>query len=294
MDFLKIRSFVKDLTYDLDSVQYLFDYGRVKETLPIIETILNNIDSFRVSNLGTDLANVFSEDFWNKKLPADMSLSKMRAAISQYSHAKSPLIEEDLDKIEYTVFVKNIFNWSDKNISSLRNAAKSPLHQKIEKRILHTLEITTGLVLIVILGQMFLTKDWGLTGDFYTGKFDKYLYSGHKKTIDFSAPEEMDSRLPNDYFSARWKGSLLAPKDGEYTIGTTSDDGVKVFIDEKLLISDWIQHSAKESFNKIFLHRGAHLITIEYYQLQWSAVLKLFWAMDGGKKEIIPAQYLRH
>ena len=111
MDSLKVCLFIKNLIYDLDSVQYLLDYGRLKETVPIIERILDNIDSFRAGNLGDGLNNIFSEDFWNKRLPANMSFSQMRTAISKYALPKSPLIEEDLDKIEYQSFVKNVFNF---------------------------------------------------------------------------------------------------------------------------------------------------------------------------------------
>src|SRR5208283_4546796 len=114
--------------------------------------ILDNIDSFKARNLGNSLNNLFSEDFWNKKLTANMSFSEMRSNINKYARVKSPLAEEDLDKIEYSAFVKNIFNWSDEYISKLRHEAKSPLQKKSEKITLYLIGIIACLSLVTILG----------------------------------------------------------------------------------------------------------------------------------------------
>jgi len=173
--------------------------------------------------------------------------------------------------------------------------AKSLLHKKIKENIFCLAGIITLVSLMVIFSWMFFTRDWGLKGDFYLGtNFEKYLYSGYKKTIDFSYPQEMEARLPDDYYSAFWTGTLLAPKDGAYTIFTSEDDGARLFIDNKIIIDDWKTHFETESSKTIFLSKGSHLITLEYFQLNTFALLKLYWAIDGGKKEIIPAKYLRH
>jgi len=293
MDLLKSRLFIKDLNYDLETVRYLLDYNRLKETAQIIERILDNIDSFRADHLDDGLNNIFSHDFWNNKLPATMSFAQMHAYISKYAHSKSPLVEEDLNKIEYRSFVKNVFAWADENIPKIRHAAKSPIYKKIERKLLCLIGIIAGLSLVIISGSMFLTKDWGLKGDFYRGeKFGKYLYSGYKKTINFSSSLEMNLKLPNDNFSDRWTGYLLTPKAGEYRISAYGDDGVKVFIDSKLLITGtWY---GGESSKKIFLTQGSHKIMLEHFQIGGPSALKLYWVMAGGKKEIIPAKYLRH
>ncbi len=295
MDILKVRSFVKDLIYNLDTVQYLLDYGRVKETVPIIDSVLDDIDSFRAGGTEGPLKNIFPTSFWDKKLPAGMSYPQFRGLIKQYSQAKSPLFEEDLNKINYIILVKNISDWSHKNIPELLDKAKSPLHKKAERGILYSIVIITGLSLVIIAGWKYCTRDWGLKGSFFQGEnFEKYLFSGVKGTIDFSEPEEMDSRLPHDHFSVQWQGDLLVPRSGEYTIFVSSDDGNRLIIDNKPLFADWSGHEKRESSKKIFLSQGPHIITLEYYQIDQSASLRLSWAMDGGKKEIIPAMYLRH
>ena len=295
VDLVKNNLFINDLNYQINTIQYLFDYHRIIETVPIVDRVLNKIESFRKSNLENGLNGFFLEDFWRKRLPAGMTFNEMRTIIKDYSRPQSSFDKEDLDNIKYILFVRNLFNWADENISKLRYEAKSPLLKKIEKNKFYLIGITIGLSLSIIAGWMFFTQGWGLKGDFYSGEnFEKYLYSGYKKTIDFSYPKQMDSRLPFDYFSVRWKGTLLVPKNGEYTIFTSEDDGDRLFIDNQLIIDDWYPHFEKESSKKMFLSKGPHSITLEYFQRDIFAVLKLSWAIDGGNKEIIPAKYLRH
>ena len=293
MDSPKVRLFIKDLIYDLDTVQYLLDYGRIKETLPVVDKILDDIVSLRKTHLGNDLNHIFCESFWDKKLPAGTSFSQIHAEIKNYS-SRLPA-QEDLSKMGYMDFIKNLFIWSDENVPKLKNALKTPLRKKIEKMILWAIAVLAGIILIYALLWMFFTRDWGLRGDFYQGKFEKYLYSGHKKTIDFiEDPALMDLRIPHDNFSVRWQGSLLAPKDGKYTLFTVSDDGARTSVDSKPLFDDWGPHPPHEAFKEISLAQGPHSITVEYYQIGGGSTLRLYWRMDGGKKEIIPAKYLRH
>ena len=296
MDYLKTSLFIKNLNYDLETVRYLLDYDRLKETLPFIDKILDTIDTFLLNNPKEDVNNIFTQDFWNNKLPATMSFSQMHTCINKYANVKLPPDGEALNKINYRAFVQNVFDWSDDNIAKLHRKIKSPLRLWVEKKRFYLIGAIAGLSLIIaaiVLSWMSHTQDWGLKGDFYLGQnFEKYLYSGYKKTIDFSSPEDMDLRLPNDNFSDRWTGRLLAPKNGNYTISVCGDDEAKVFIDGKLLLtSTWF---GGESFKKVFLSKGSHKITLEHSQRDGPAALNLYWAIPGVKKQIIAAKYLRH
>jgi len=294
MEPVAVRTFIKDLIYDLETVQYLFDFGRFKETLPVMERVLDNIISFRASCSAEDQTSFFSETFWNNKLPANISFEQMKTAIAQLACSKSPNIEKDLEKLEYHAFVNHVVSWSDENIPKLRDMSKSPLQKKIEKTTLCLILVAAALALVLVLGWSFLTRDWGLKGDFYQGRnFEQYLYSGYTKTIDFSSPEEMDARLPHNNFSARWQGELIIPETGKYIISLDFDDGAKLIIDNRVLINQW--QDGSHSFSKeIFLQKSTHKIAIEYYQWIMGAALKLSWAKDGSKLKIIPAKYLRH
>jgi parallel beta-helix repeat protein len=62
----------------------------------------------------------------------------------------------------------------------------------------------------------------------------------------------------------------LAP--GNYELLVTSDDGVKVWIDDKLVAEDWSIHGAKDDVAP--LNGGRHRVRIEYFQNTGSAALQ--------------------
>jgi MSHA biogenesis protein MshQ len=45
-----------------------------------------------------------------------------------------------------------------------------------------------------------------------------------------------------DNFSARWTGKVKAPITGSITFSTVSDDGVRLWIDNNLIIDNWTVH----------------------------------------------------
>ncbi|HEY1951951.1 MAG TPA: right-handed parallel beta-helix repeat-containing protein [Gemmatimonadaceae bacterium] len=69
--------------------------------------------------------------------------------------------------------------------------------------------------------------------------------------------------LPRENFALDATGAVdLAP--GEYTLRAISDDGVRVWIDNNLVIDDWLPHESKVDFAA--LTGGHHTIRVQYYQ----------------------------
>lgn len=52
-----------------------------------------------------------------------------------------------------------------------------------------------------------------------------------------------DATIGNDSFSARYTGQILAPASGAYTFTTIADDGVRLWINNQLLIDRWSNRS---------------------------------------------------
>lgn len=99
--------------------------------------------------------------------------------------------------------------------------------------------------------------------------------------------------VPADYFSVRWTGSVRIPRDGKYTFYTVSDDGIRLWVDDQLIIDNWTDHGETESQGQVELWgERPHLIRLEYYEKTGSAVAKLLWAGPGVKKQAIPTQLL--
>ena len=59
--------------------------------------------------------------------------------------------------------------------------------------------------------------------------------------------------MTQDTFSVRWKGQIVAPETGEYTFNTRTDDGVRLFVDNKLIVDYWQDQAPLIQSGKIVL-----------------------------------------
>ena len=59
-----------------------------------------------------------------------------------------------------------------------------------------------------------------------------------------------------DTFSVRWTGKVEARFSETFTFRTTSDDGVRLWVNNQLIIDQWIDHGAMDHFGSIALERG--------------------------------------
>jgi Glycoside hydrolase family 44/PA14 domain/Fibronectin type III domain len=85
-----------------------------------------------------------------------------------------------------------------------------------------------------------------------------------------------------DRFSARWTGQVQAVEAGTYTFRTNSDDGVRLWVDGRLLIDHWTDHAATYDTGTITLQAGRrYAITLEYYEDGGDAVMQLEWLRPG-------------
>nr|WP_254450579.1 PA14 domain-containing protein [Cohnella herbarum] len=97
----------------------------------------------------------------------------------------------------------------------------------------------------------------------------------------------------SDTFSIRWTGKVEAPVTGTYTFTTTSDDGVKVWVNGTMVIDHYSDHSPTDRSGTISLSSGTKYdIKIEYYNNQPNAVIKLYWAYPGQAQQIVPQSRL--
>jgi hypothetical protein len=94
-------------------------------------------------------------------------------------------------------------------------------------------------------------------------------------------------------WSARWTGFIEAPSSGEYTFHTVSNDGIRLRVNDTLLIEDWTDHGEKEDAARITLAAGQRYpVRLEYFYNGGQGVSRLWWTPPGGKKEAVPANAL--
>ena len=115
------------------------------------------------------------------------------------------------------------------------------------------------------------------------------------KTINFNwGNYEPHPNVPADGFTVEWTGLVKAPATGIITFETTSDEGVKLWVDNTLIIDRWRQQSATSWTGTITLTEGEwYPIRLQYYENKGSASIKLSWMYgDMTTSQVIPSQYL--
>ncbi len=81
-----------------------------------------------------------------------------------------------------------------------------------------------------------------------------------------------------DNFSARWEGFLTAPEDGEYEFGAEYDDGVRLFVDGRLLVDDWSFGAKRYRGGKVLLTKGRRVaVKAEFHQGGQERYFRLGW-----------------
>jgi RHS repeat-associated protein len=103
-----------------------------------------------------------------------------------------------------------------------------------------------------------------------------------------------DKLLPANDFSARWNAQLAAPSSEAYTFFLYSDGGVRLWVNNRLVIDRWqppfepLTQSAP-----VDLKAGAKAdIRVEYYNAGRGGVVYLLWSSASTPRQIIPRRYL--
>lgn len=92
--------------------------------------------------------------------------------------------------------------------------------------------------------------------------------------IDHDWGQGSPSGVDNNLFSARWKKTVNLA-EGTYRFTATMDDGMRVWVDNNLILDSWYDSQVHTITATIFLSKGDHDIKVEYYDAGGTAVAKL-------------------
>ena len=87
-----------------------------------------------------------------------------------------------------------------------------------------------------------------------------------------------------EWFAIDYTGRFWIQTPGEYQFSLTSDDGSKLYIDERRLIDLDGMHPPETQFARIKLDCGLHYIRVSYFQGPRFQVALLLSVSGGGKK----------
>lgn len=137
----------------------------------------------------------------------------------------------------------------------------------------------------------------GFVGQYFVGvNFEQFVTARQDPTIDFTwGGDRPMETLPEDKFSVKWFGQFTAPHNSgtrEYRFTARTDDGNRLYLDNKRVINDWSNHGPKRfNHTQIFAPGESANITFEYYENGGGAVAQ-FWITDlvtGDKVSISEA-----
>jgi len=97
------------------------------------------------------------------------------------------------------------------------------------------------------------------------------------KEINFNWDNGPMSGFGKLNYSVRWTGEFHADSTDDYAFHVTSDDGARLWIDDKLVVDNWSVHPATNIESKpIHLSAGSvHPMRLEYFQAEGGAEVRL-------------------
>lgn len=146
---------------------------------------------------------------------------------------------------------------------------------------------------VVNISSLFTDTGNGLTGQYFDNvNFTALFQTRVDPTINFNwgsgAPI---AGLGADTFSVRWNGVVVPRFSETYTFYTTTDDGVRLFVDNLAtpIINQFIDQAATTWTGTVSLAANtAYAIRMEYYENTGSASAKLEWSSPSQPREVVP------
>ena len=132
----------------------------------------------------------------------------------------------------------------------------------------------------------------GLKGEYYSNTG----FSGSPTTrTDYfvnirpsNSDQSTDAPVQSSQLTVRWSGVVLPSVTGSHTFLFTTDDGVRVYINDNLVINRWFSQGATEYAASINMTAGSAVpIRIEYYDQGGGRAAQLRWQPPGEAKALI-------
>lgn len=131
----------------------------------------------------------------------------------------------------------------------------------------------------------------GLMGNFFDGKDLNNINlktSEVQSTINFTTPPSKISNSSN--FSARWTGFVKPAYSQNYTFYTTTSQGVRLWVNGKLIIDKWTNASATEYTSPLVSMTAGKMYEVRLEINGGTATLS--WSSNSQTKQIIPSNAL--
>jgi len=291
----------------LENVSIIMERKSSDDALPIlfksVDIIVRLLLSFKQKPIQDYRSNIHAlqEEYRNEGLFDQETL--------QLFHSLHNMQESYLKEIDFQCeeeSIKKIFgkaeNFLDKTYKFFNRELLTPQERRWRQRmkkilIIASAAVASGIIIffLVRLGFHLFGPQHGLLARYFNNiqlKGPAVIEKIDKK-INFKWGNMAPHPPLKNQYSVRWEGRIKIDSNDIYTFYIVSDEGVRLFIDDRLLINTWahtnrsIEHSAK-----INLLPGFHKIKLEYYFNQKYADIRLLWSSRSFKKRQIDSSVL--
>lgn len=126
----------------------------------------------------------------------------------------------------------------------------------------------------------------GLQGEYFNGQqFEEKIYTRTDPQINFAWFNKAPAPGVDPHvFSVRWTGFLQPPESGTYRFRAFVDDGIRVYVNGKLVIDAWSLHDTGRFVGEIYLDAGRQYpLKVEYFNAMFEGEIKLQWQLPSEK-----------
>jgi hypothetical protein len=137
----------------------------------------------------------------------------------------------------------------------------------------------------------------GLYGSYYNNvDFTDFKIGRTDATVNFDwlTTGSPDVSMYSNTFSVVWQGFVQSTCTGNVFFRTTSDDGVRLYVNGVLIINNWNDHSvATDTSAAVAMVSGTqYTVRMEFYENYGQATTSLSWNPCGAGYAIIPQAQL--
>lgn len=147
-----------------------------------------------------------------------------------------------------------------------------------------------ALIILAFGGQPASAQDSQWLGEFWNNRNleGAVAMTRWENTIDFNwFGGSPDPRINSDNFSARWTRTVNFPA-GTYRFYATMDDGMRIWIDNTLVIDSWTD-SQEHTMTVDRAMNGNHAIRIDYFEAGGMASARFHWELiNTGGDQFFP------
>lgn len=121
---------------------------------------------------------------------------------------------------------------------------------------------------------------------------DKFLEGTPKTRVDKEVNFDPVNQPPDPYTSfrhksIRWTGYITPNASGRYKIGVNSDDGIRLWLNNEMVVDEWYNRGTTTDQVAIEMEAGnKYHIKLEYFDNGGDAICQLLWEVPGNTDDL--------